>query len=78
MLTAAGVVALSLVVWWSRSLLVGVCYALIGGYLVFLPPLVWTFDTVKNGMSAPLAPQPIANVLGQWFLSVEGVTAVAS
>jgi hypothetical protein len=25
-------------------------------------------------MSAPLAPQPIASTLGQWFFSVEGVT----
>jgi hypothetical protein len=64
MLTAAGVVVLALAAWWSRSLLVGACYALVGGYLVFLPALYWAFS-VKNVISTPLVepgfwPQPIA------------------
>ena len=39
MLTAAGVVVLALAAWWSRSLLVGACYALVGGFLVLLPAM---------------------------------------
>jgi hypothetical protein len=75
MLTAAGVVVLALAAWWSRSLLVGACYALVGGYLVFLPALYWKFGWVMTitygpgmnipGMdivpaSTPIAPQPMA------------------
>jgi hypothetical protein len=85
MLTAAGVVVLALAAWWSRSLLVGVCYVLVGGYLVFLPAMYWAFDSVTylrsmpSGVivatSGPLAPQPIASTLGDWFLTVStGVT----
>lgn len=85
MLTAAGVVVLALAAWWSRSLLVGACYALVGGYLVFLPAMYWAFDSVTYlrsmpsgvivGTSGPLAPQPIASTLGDWFLAVStGVT----
>jgi hypothetical protein len=68
-LTAAGVFALALAAWWSRSLLVGVCYALVGGFLVLLPVLYWKFDSVTPGgsmpgwdiaaMSTPIAAQPI-------------------
>ena len=71
MLTAAGVVVLALTAWWSRSLLVGACYALVGGFLVLLPAMYWAFDSVTYiwtlpGMqfpapgSTPLAPPPIA------------------
>lgn len=75
MLTAAGVVVLALAAWWSRSLLVGVCYALVGGCLVFLPAMYWAFDSVTHGRSTPLAPQPIASWLGDWFLALStGVT----
>ena len=74
LLTAAGVVALVVAAWRSRSLLVGAVYALVGGLLVSLPATFWAF-TVTNGRSAPLAPQPIANVLGDWYVAVSaGVT----
>jgi hypothetical protein len=84
MLTAVGVVVLALTAWWSRSLLVGTCYALVGGFLVFLPALYWAFS-VKNVISTPLVepgfwPQPIAahpfaSTLGDWYLAVSaGVT----
>jgi hypothetical protein len=76
MLTAAGVVVLALAAWWSRSLLVGACYALVGGYLVFLPALYWKFGWVMTITREPgwdivppsmpiapttqIAPQPMA------------------
>jgi hypothetical protein len=75
LLTAAGVVALVLAACRSRSLLVGVAYALVGGFLVSLPATFWAFDSVTNDRSAPLAPQPIAGTLGDWFSAVStGVT----
>lgn len=70
MLTAAGVVVLVVTAWWSRSLLVGAGYALVGGYLVFLPALYWKFDWVTTittqpswvltFSSTPLAPRSLA------------------
>lgn len=74
LLTAAGVVAVVLAAWWSRSLLVGVGFTLVGGFLVLLPATVWAFATSVNGAPPP-APEPIANALGNWYVSVSaGVT----
>jgi hypothetical protein len=70
LLTAAEVVALALAAWWSRSLLVGVGYALVGGFLVFLPAIVAAFALRVNA-----APEPIATTLAQWFVTLAtGVT----
>ena len=72
--TAAGVVAIALAGWRSRSLVVGITYAVAGGFLVFLPTLAWTFASSRNG--APVvAPQPIASALWSWYLTLAtGVT----
>ncbi len=74
LLTAAGVVALAVAAWRSRSLFVGVGYAVVGGFLVFLPALVWAFATSVNG-APTVAPEPIADTLGQWYTTLAtGVT----
>jgi hypothetical protein len=65
-LTAAGVIALAMVAWWSRSLLVGVGYAIVGGFLVFLPTITFVLASSVNG-APPLAPAPIATTLNRWF-----------
>jgi hypothetical protein len=72
--TAAGVVAIALAGWRSRSLVAGTTYTVVGGFLVFLPSLFWTFAVSKNG--APMvAPQPIASALSSWYLTLAtGVT----
>ncbi len=73
-LTAAGAVVLALVAWRSRSVLVGVGYVLVGGFLVCLPAIVWAFAVSVNG-AAPLAPAPIATAMFQWFtVLATGVT----
>ncbi|HEX7474163.1 MAG TPA: hypothetical protein VF323_13850 [Candidatus Limnocylindrales bacterium] len=75
-LTAAGVVGLALVAWWSRSLLLGVAYAVAGGAIVFLPAFVQAFATGAND-TPPIAPEPIASTLWSWFVTVgAGVTGV--
>jgi hypothetical protein len=74
LVTAAGVVALALTAWRSRSLFVGVGYAVVGGFLVLLPATMWAFAASVNG-APPVAPQPIANTLGQWWFTLAmGVT----
>jgi hypothetical protein len=76
-LTAGGAIAISIAGWRSRSLVVGACYAAVGGLLVFLPALVWAFAAELNG-AAPVAPQPIAGVLNDWFFTLSaGVTGAA-
>lgn len=73
-ITAAGVVAIALAAWRSRSLAVGAGYAIIGGFLVFLPALFWAFAMSVNGAPA-VAPQPIASTLGNWYITLaKGVT----
>ena len=69
LLTAAGVVALALAAWWSRSLLIAVGYAVVGGFLVFLPAMVAAFAMGVNG-APTLAPEPIATTLSNWFSTV--------
>jgi hypothetical protein len=72
--TAAGVVAIALTCWRSRSLVVGIGYVVVGGFLVFLPALTWTIGVSVNG-APPLVPQPIASTLGQWYSTLAtGVT----
>lgn len=74
LVTAAGVVALALTAWRSRSLFVGVGYAIVGAFLVLLPAWTWTFAASVNG-APPVLPQPIANTLGQWYSTLAtGVT----
>jgi hypothetical protein len=68
--TAAGVVAIALAGWRSRSLAVGIGYAVVGGFLVFLPPLIWSVAVSVNGAPA-VAPQPIANALWSWDYTLE-------
>jgi hypothetical protein len=72
--TAAGVVAIAFAGWRSRSLAVGIGYAVVGGFLVLLPPLIWSFAAFVNG-APPVVPQPVANVLWSWDTALEtGVT----
>jgi len=74
LLTAAGVLAIALAGWRSRSLVLGAGYALVGGYLVLLPALFWAYGLSWNGAPA-VAPQPIASTLGTWYATLStGVT----
>ena len=73
-LTAAGAVALALVAWRSRRVLVGVGYVIVGGFLVCLPAIVWAFAVSVHG-AAPIAPAPIAKTFNEWFVALgTGVT----
>ena len=69
MLAAAGAVAIAVAGWWSRSLFLGVVYAIVGGVLVFLPALFWAFGLGPNG-AQPTAPQPIADLLNHWYTTL--------
>ena len=74
LVTAAGVLAISLAAWWSRSLLIGGTFAIIGGFVVFLPFLFWNFTLTLNGIP-PLTPEPIARPINDLYMTLAtGVT----
>ena len=60
---AAGVLAVTGLALWSRSLLVGIAYALVGAFFTFLFTIVWQFSAAING-APPVLPRPIAQLVG--------------
>ena len=60
---AAGVLAVTGLAQWSRSLLAGIAYALVGAFFAFLFTIVWQFSAEING-APPVLPRPIAQLVG--------------
>ena len=60
---AAGVLAVTGLALWSRSLLVGVAYMLVGTFFAFLFTIVWQFSAEING-APPVLPRPVAQLVG--------------
>ncbi len=74
LVTASGVLAISLAAWWSRSLLVGAAFAVVGGIVVFLPLLFWNFTLTLNEVAPPV-PEPIARPINDLYMTlVTGIT----
>jgi hypothetical protein len=72
--TAVGVLCIAVSGWRSGSLIVGAGYAIVGGFLAFLPALVWAFAASVHG-APPVAPQPIASSMVSWYSALNiGVT----
>ena len=59
---AAGVVAVAGLARWSRSLLVGVAYTLVGAFFAFLFTIVWQFSAQIDG-APPVLPRPVAQLV---------------
>jgi hypothetical protein len=62
LVAAAGVLALAVLAWWSRSLLVAVVYVLVGAFFAFLYTLEWIFSATHNS-APPIFPHPIADFI---------------
>jgi hypothetical protein len=74
LLTAAGVVAVAAAGWRARTNVVGIGYAIVGGFVATLPATVWAFAANVNGRP-PILPDAIARPMTDWWLSLEaGVT----
>jgi hypothetical protein len=74
LITAAGALAIGFAGWRSRNMVVGIIYVAAGAYLVFLPAMYWAVAVRVNG-APPVAPEPIATTIGQWFTTIQtGVT----
>jgi hypothetical protein len=63
---AGGVLVLAVLAWRSRSTLVGAVYVLVGGFVAFMPVIVWKFAAEING-APPLLPGPVADAVGQVY-----------
>lgn len=70
-LVAAFALLVAVLAWRAASPVVGVAYALVGGFLVALPWLVWTL-AAKTNDRPPALPEPIAAGLGNLYFSTTG------
>jgi hypothetical protein len=67
-LTVAGaVLTIALLARWARSILVGLVYAVVGAFLVFLSPMIWLGAVGLNG-APPFLPGPIATLVNDAYL----------
>ena len=63
---------------WRSSALVGVLYAVLGGFFVLLPWLMWSFATRVNDVPSVL-PEPMASAVSNIYFSTAGpLNAVAA
>jgi uncharacterized membrane protein len=57
--------------WRAASATVGLAYIVVGGFLVALPWLVWTFAAQVND-APPVLPEPLASALANIYFSTTG------
>lgn len=68
---AGSILLLGVLAWRSRLALIGAAYALAGGFLAFLPVILWRF-AAQTGGAPPVLPEPIALAIGQVYFSAFG------
>jgi hypothetical protein len=66
MLVAGSVLLVGVLAWRAASVVVGVAYAVVGGFLVMLPWIVWSFATQVND-TPPVLPEPLLSVVSEIF-----------
>jgi hypothetical protein len=62
MLVAGSVLLVAVLAWRAASVVVGLAYAVVGGFLVMLPWIVWNFATQVND-TPPVLPEPLLSVV---------------
>jgi hypothetical protein len=65
-LVAGGVLIVGVLAWRAASSIVSLMYALVGGFFVMLPWLVWTLAAQRNDVP-PVLPDPLARWLGDIY-----------
>ncbi len=66
MLVAGSVLLVGVLAWRAASVVVGVVYAVVGGFLVMLPWIVWNFATGVND-TPPVLPEPLLTVVSEIY-----------
>jgi Flp pilus assembly protein TadB len=64
MMIAGSVLLVGLLAWRAPSVVVGIAYAVVGGFLVALPWIVSTFATQVNDVP-PVLPEPLLSVVSE-------------
>ncbi len=67
LIVAGAVLAIALLARWARSVLVGLVYAVVGAFLVFLSPMIWLGAVGLNG-APPFLPGPIATLVNDAYI----------
>jgi hypothetical protein len=70
-LIAGSVLLLALLAWRSRSVAVGVAYALVGAYFALQLWITWTFAAQANG-APPVLPYPLDRAVNHVFSATYG------
>jgi hypothetical protein len=71
LLVAGSALLVGALAWRAASGVVAVAYVLVGGFIVALPWLTWTFAAGVNGTPAVL-PEELADVLGDLYFDTTG------
>ncbi len=66
LLVAGSALAMWVLAWRARSVVVSLTYAIVGGFLAALPWLVWNFATQVNDVP-PVLPEPLLTVVSEIY-----------
>jgi hypothetical protein len=61
---AGSVLLVGVLAWRAPSIVVGIAYVVVGGFLVTLPWIAWTFATQVND-TPPILPEPLLTVVSE-------------
>jgi hypothetical protein len=74
---AAGILVLAVLAWHSRSVAVGIAYALVGAIAAFLAPITWHLAAQVNNAPA-VVPDPASRFISMIFTWQDGPLAAVA
>ena len=79
MLVAGSVLLVGVLAWRAASVVVGIAYAVVGGFFLLLPWIVWNFATEVNDVP-PVLPEPLLTVVSEVYrwTSIGSLNAVGT
>lgn len=71
MLVAGSVLVVGVLAWRAASVVVGLAYAVVGGFFLMLPWIVWNLATQVNDVP-PVLPEPLLTVVSEIYFRTGG------
>ena len=71
LLVAGSALGVWILAWRARSVVVGLAYAIVGGFLAALPWLVWSLAVQVND-KPPVLPEPLLTVVSETYARTSG------
>ncbi len=71
MLVAGSVLLVGVLAWRAPSVVVGLAYAVVGGFFLMLPWIVWNFAAQTNA-GPPILPEPLLTVVSEIYFRTGG------